>query len=629
MSMFKLAFQNFKSSFKSYLSLIISLSFTTIVLSNFINLVSSGILDQLGKSQSRNIEIVLQVLSFVIACFMLFFIWYATNVFLTKRKKEIGTYIFMGLSNSKIGKLYMIETSLIGLVSLFIGIAFGILTSQLFTMILMKLSNIAIKIKFNFTISSILITCLIFIMIYMIFVIKGYINIVRSSVLEMVLATKQNEYVKQSNVILLFKSILGLIFLGNGFYLATKEAGIEVMANVFIASVLVIIGIYMLFGGFIPFLFQLFTKHKRFLYKKQRNLWINNVVFRMKKNYRTYAMVCVLMLCSVTALAFGFAMKNRSDNINHFENTYTYQILGDEKGHRDEFTSLIQKENSIDYSSEIEISVIPNEITDNKFESTPYAILSYLQVKQIAKDTGLEFNLSEPKDDEFINLGRLYLMSLIDDRILNTNMINDKIYKSISNTTVPYLGYFQENMEFMIVNDNVYKELSKYGQSMYLYNYKLTEPRNFELSVKDIQSNPHCTGLVKINPDRNENLWINILFSVSFFVFLVFVFASGSILFMKLYNDAFDEKERYLVLNKIGIDKKVLIKAMASELKVAYLIPLLVMTISSYFSIQTIANVMKSKSLLQVNVLSVLVIYVFFIVCYFITKKIYQKNIGI
>lgn len=629
MSMFKLAFQNFKSSFKSYLSLIISLSFTTIVLSNFINLVSSGILDQLGKSQSRNIEIVLQVLSFVIACFMLFFIWYATNVFLTKRKKEIGTYIFMGLSNSKIGKLYMIETSLIGLVSLFIGIAFGILTSQLFTMILMKLSNIAIKIKFNFTISSILITCLIFIMIYMIFVIKGYINIVRSSVLEMVLATKQNEYVKQSNVILLFKSILGLIFLGNGFYLSTKEAGIEVMANVFIASVLVIIGIYMLFGGFIPFLFQLFTKHKKFLYKKQRNLWINNVVFRMKKNYRTYAMVCVLMLCSVTALAFGFAMKNRSDNINHFENTYTYQILGDEKGHRDEFTSLIQKENSIDYSSEIEISVIPNEITDNKFESTPYAILSYLQVKQIAKDTGLEFNLPEPKDNEFINLGRLYLMSLTDDRILNTNMINGKIYKSISNTTVPYLGYFQENMEFMIVNDNVYKELSKYGQSMYLYNYKLPEPRNFELSVKDIQSNPHCTGLVKINPDRNENLWINILFSVSFFVFLVFVFASGSILFMKLYNDAFDEKERYLVLNKIGIDKKVLIKAMASELKVAYLIPLLVMTISSYFSIQTIANVMKSKSLLQVNVLSVLVIYVFFIVCYFITKKVYQKNIGI
>ena len=49
MSMIKLAFQNFKSSFKSYLSLIISLSFTTVILCNFINLVSSGILEQLGR----------------------------------------------------------------------------------------------------------------------------------------------------------------------------------------------------------------------------------------------------------------------------------------------------------------------------------------------------------------------------------------------------------------------------------------------------------------------------------------------------------------------------------------------------------------------------------------------------
>ena len=116
MSMLKLAFQNFKSSFKSYLSLIISLSFTILILSNFMNLVSSGILNQLGESQASNIEVFIQILSFVVSCFMVFFVWYSTNVFLTKRKKEIGTYVFMGLSNQKIGKLYMIETSLLSLI---------------------------------------------------------------------------------------------------------------------------------------------------------------------------------------------------------------------------------------------------------------------------------------------------------------------------------------------------------------------------------------------------------------------------------------------------------------------------------------------------------------------------------
>lgn len=627
MSMVKLAIQNFKSSFKSYLSLIISLSFTTVILSNFINLVSSGILDQLGESQAKNIEAALQVLSFVIACFMLFFVWYATNVFLTKRKKEIGTYVFMGLSNQKIGKLYMIETTLIGAVSLFFGIGFGILTSQLFTMILMKLSDIAIEIHFQFTLNSIGITCLIFIAIYLIFVIKGYINIVRSSVLEMVSANRQNEYVKQKNGVLLIKAVLGILFLGAGFCLATKEAGMAVMGNILIATVMVIVGIYLLFGGFIPFVLQTLAKNKNFLYKKERNLWVNNMIFRMKKNYRTYAMVCVLMLCSVTALGFGFAMKNRSDNMNHFENTYTYQISGDGKGYRDEFTSLIQKENEIEYSSEIEVCAIPNEFTDNKYENTPYAVLAYSQIKQIAEDTGLEFDLPEPKENEFIELGHIYLMSLVDYSVGDTKEINQNVYTSIGHSTVPYLGYFQESMEFMIVNDEVYQDILQIGQTMYFYNYKLVNPENFEASVADLQSSPHCGGLVKIDPERNENSWVNILYSVSFFIFMVFVLASGSILFMKIYNDTFEEKERYRVLSKIGVNKKVLNKAIANELKIAYMIPLLVMTISSFFSIKAIANLMQGQSLLSINLLSVAIIYGFFLICYFFSKMIYKKNI--
>lgn len=629
MSMFKLVFQNFKSSFKSYLSLILSLSFTTMILSNFINLVSSGILDQLGESQSQNIEIVIQTLSVVIACFMLFFVWYATNVFLTKRKKEIGIYVFMGLSNQKIGQLYMLETSLIGGVSLFLGVGFGILTSQLFTMILVKLSDIAIEIKFKFTISSVLITCMIFGIIYLIFVIKGYINIVRSSVLEMVSANKQNEYVKQNVIVLLFKSIIGVCFLGYGFYLAVKEAGMEVMGNVLIATVMVIVGIYMLFGGLIPFIFQRLAQNKRFLYKKERNLWVNRMIFRMKKNYRTYAMVCVLMLCSVTALGFGFAMKERSDQINHFENTYTYQIMSKEKGARQAFTSLIERKNKIKYSSEVEIAVIPNEYTDNVYKNTPYTLLSYSAAKKIAKETGLPFAYGEPKDNEFIELTHLYLMSFADEQIKTSHTINQTMYTSMEKTNEPYLGYMQEQMECMIVNDHVYQTLKPLAQCMYFYNFKLASANHFEQSVEDIQSSPFCDGLVKINPKRNENAWIQILFSVSFFVFLVFIFASGSILFMKIYNDAFEEKERYRILSKIGVDKKIQSKAITKELQIAYAIPLIIMTIASFFSLKALANVMLVPSLVTINIWSILISYGFFGLCYFASKAIYKKNIGL
>ncbi|MCI5774311.1 MAG: hypothetical protein MR210_07115, partial [Erysipelotrichaceae bacterium] len=494
-------------------------------------------------------------------------------------------------------------------------------------MIIARMSDIAVEIKFNFTFASFLWTSAIFSVIYMLFVIKGYVNIIRSSVLDMVSANKQNELVIQNNYFLVVKAILGIFLLGSGLILAIKASGMKTMENIFIATVLVIVGIYLLFGGLVPFILQTLAKHKPFLYRKERILWINNMIFRVKKNYRTYAMVCVLMLCSLTALAFGFAMKQRSDNINHFENTYTYQIMADQDDLQDEFTTLIQKQNEIDYFSKVEMLLLNDEYTDNKYKDEPYTVLSYTQIKQLAEDVGLEFNLDNPEDDEYIKLNQLYLMSFADIDEYRYITIDQKKYSSIATSTTPYLGYYQEVANYMIVNDKVFQELQALGQSVYLYNYRLSDPYNYAASLDDINSHPHCLGLVKIDPARNENAWINTLFSVSFFVFLVFVFASGCILFMKIYNDAVSEKERYIILQKIGIDGRIIKKAIASELKITFLLPLIVMSIASFFAVQAIANAMRSQTLWFINILSLVIIYLFFIVCYFLVKKMYQSNV--
>lgn len=626
MSMRKLAFYNFKASFKNYLSLIISIAFTILVLYDFINLVDSGILDQLGTSNARNIEIILQVLSFVISCFMFFFVWYSTNVFLTKRKKEIGIYVFMGLSNQKIGQLYMMETTLIGLTALFLGLFFGVLTTQLFTMILMRLSELSVEISFAISLTPLLMTAGMFIFIYMVFVIKGYANIVGSSVLDMVSANRKNEYVRQNRGILILKTVLGVIILGNGFYLATKDAGMEVMGNVLVAVVLVVIGIYFLFGGLLPVIFQTMAKRKIFLYQRQRNLWINNVIFRMKKNYRTYAMVCVLMLCAVTALAFGFAMKNRHDRIAHFENIYTYQIMGDSAGHLDEFETLIERNNTIDYQTEAELLILEPENNDSMYD-TDITLLAYSDVQEIAKAAHLEFSLERPDDDEYIELNRLYVMSLTPNYFIpETQTIAGKQYTSIAATTEPYLGYMQEQMDYMIVNDQTYEQIKPLGQTIHIYNFKISNPYQFEASSDDIQSSPHCLGLVKIDPERDEIFWIKILFSVSVFMFMVFVLASGSILLMKIYNDSFEEQDRYAVLQKIGISSRILIRAITKELQFAFIAPLLIMTLFSYFSVKAIGNVMQT-TLPLVNIISVLIIWGCFLIFYALGRMLYIKNI--
>ena len=125
MSLIQLAFSNFKRSLREYAALIISLSFSIFIFFNFQNIVYSDSMDVLNSMKKEYIDVVVNAASVVFGVFLFFFIWYATNVFLKQRKKEIGIYTFMVLDNIRIGKMYALEAFFIGLFSLVIGLATG------------------------------------------------------------------------------------------------------------------------------------------------------------------------------------------------------------------------------------------------------------------------------------------------------------------------------------------------------------------------------------------------------------------------------------------------------------------------------------------------------------------------
>lgn len=629
MSMMQLALSNVKSSFKNYVAIIVSLAFTVLVFLNFQNIVCSDIFDGLGGKNKEYINTLIQVISLVLGCFMFFFLWYASNVFLTKRKKEIGIYIFMGLTNQKIARLYVIEIVMIGVLALVTGIVLGVLVTQLFQMILLAISDITVDISFQFAWEPVLITAAVYLIMYVIFAVKGYVNIVRSSVLEMVSAARKNEYVRQNAFFLLVKTVLGVGILIAGYYLAIKEGGQEVMGNVFAAVVLVVVGVYLLFGGFLPVLFQNLAKRKHFLYQKERNLWINQMIFRMKKNYRTYAMTCVLMLCSVTALATGFAMKSRYESMVHFRNTYTYQLLSNQPELDQEISTLIEKDNQIAYSAKAPILLLESDLVSSRFQYSHYAVLSYSDVKRLAASTGLDFELEEPGDDEIIQVSQLHLLSLLTDRSHETVMINGKTYQQIADTSVPYLGYLQEQVTFYLVNDAEYEKMLSLGEVTYTYNYRIEDIYNFAASTDELDTlGDNVQGRITMDPQSSDIAWIKVLYTICIFMFMVFVLASGSILFMKLYNDAFEEKERYLVLKKLGISGKTLKRSVSCELGAAYGMPFVVMAVSSYFSVHALENMMY-RSLLEIHLISVAVILAFFLCCYLASVRLYVRNVGI
>ena len=624
MRMTKLALMNVKNSFKSYLALVISLAFTILVLYNFQNLIYSGIFVVLGEQNSYLINTLIQMITIVLVCFMFFFIWYATNVFLAKRKKEIGIYIFMGLCNQKIGKLYMIETTFIGTSALVLGLLFGMITSALFQMIIITLSDINVLVSFKITAPPILFTVVVFMTMYLFFVIKGYCNIIRSSVLDMISAMRQNEYVKQNSLALSIKAIVGVCVLGSGYYLAIKE-GPKVMGNAILAMILVILGVYLLFGGMLPLLFQTMVEQKRFLYGGQRCLWMNHVVFRMKKNYRTYAMVCVLGICSMTALAAGFAMKERYENMVVFENTYTFQLLSDQNDLEQSVTQVIEETNNIKYQASLPLIQQNEEVV----------MLSYSQGKELAQSVNLEFDIKELKDKEVIRLSHLTLLSGSTMQGVREIELQGEKYQQLETIRIPYLGYLQKQQDFYIVSDKEYENLRTKGTELYLYNYKVSDESAFEETKEAIDSlvsewkeEGYSIARVARDPDNSEKEWIKLVHAICIFMFLVFIVASGCIMYMKLYNDAFEEKERYLVMHRLGIDGKTLRKSIAKELGVAYFMPFLLMIISAYYSVLALGKMMHTN-LFAIYALSGVVVLIVFGVYYCLSVKVYRKNVDI
>ena len=617
MNMIRLAFMNFKNSFKSYLSLILSLTFTILVYFNFQNIIYSEVFAVLGQRNKDYIDMLIEIISIVLGCFMFFFLWYATNVFLTRRKREIGIYIFMGMSNRKIGVLYMIEISLVGITALVMGISFGALLAGLFQMIMSALSDIAVQIHFIVSWKATKMTSMSFMILYLFFTIKGYWNITHSSVLDLISAARHNEYVYMRNGILLIKTVLGVVVLASGYYTANKRG-----ENAVIAVVLVIVGVYLLFGGLIPLVFQTLSKYKGFLYRGQRCLWVNQFLFRMKKNYRTYAMVCIIGICSTTALATGFAMRERYQNMVVFDNQYTFQLYTNQSDLKEKAADLIRRESDITYQTSL-CTLAPDD---------KHLVLAYSDVKRIAQEREVAFTLPEPADDEVFFLSHQILLSIYTNPEPEPITIGGKTYWLTETVRTAYIGYMQREMDcFYIVSDAEYARLEKQSAVFYIHNYKIANNDAFEnarTAIDSLSSNTeeNKTARVAINPYSTEREWIKIVHSLCIFLFLVFIVAGGCIMFMKLYNDAFEEKERYLVLKKLGFSTNTLSASIAHELIMAYLLPFLVMAVSAYYSVHALGKMMFAN-LLTIYIVSTFCVLILFALFCVLSFAAYRKTL--
>jgi putative ABC transport system permease protein len=227
MNSFSIAYSNFKRNIKVYGLYIMSMIFSVLVYYNFIALKYNPDFQRANEATDY-IKGTSTAVSYLLLLFIIFFIWFSSSFFLNQRKKEIGIYTFMGATNSEIAFIYSIELIFIGILAIAAGLLLGVMFCKLFLMMLAKVAILNMKIRFFMSYRAMSETAVTFLIIFFANSLLGYINIVRSKLIDLINASKREEsYPKVSYI----KGILSLICIGIGYYFARHSTGNGFMVN--------------------------------------------------------------------------------------------------------------------------------------------------------------------------------------------------------------------------------------------------------------------------------------------------------------------------------------------------------------------------------------------------------------
>lgn len=628
MQILRLSIANFKRNIRFYLSYILSLSFSAFILYDFLALMDSGLLEIMGKKNQEFSDMILVSMIVVLLFFVFCFLWYATNVFLNLRKKEMGTFIFMGLDQKEISRMYTLEMLLAALSAVLTGIGAGVVFFKLFAMLFFQLSGMEADISMQFSFVSALQCAAAFLILYLLLAIKGYFSIIKTSIRDMLEATRQREVVRATGLRALLSSLLFSILLIGGYFCAMQIGEMDSFSYMLLAVVLVIAGVYGLYRSLFPYLLQQLSIKKGFLYRKQRTLWINNLVFRVKKNYRTYAIVTIMMLCSVSALNAGLAFKQRYDAMAAGEGQFSYILLSTQPIPTEDLNKAAAAFGNMEYQAVLQ--GFPYTYEDENHLIYTDMVLSYTDYETYCKSIHKQVFAREPKPGNGLCLSKKYLISMADE-VEDIVPFPRRSIHIQEKSEEYYFGIMQNNMNFIILNDEDYQAvINEKTQYMHMQMVQM----DTAVDIKELRKTlaPLCDEQISamgVDPENDDLAFVRVMYAACVFMFLVFVVSCGGVIFMKTCNDADDDYGRCQILKNIGISKQDMKKAIHRELGFTYIMPLLLTAISSVFIIHAIERVMRTKTLLPINLLTLAVVFLFDLMLYLISVQMYEKSCGL
>ena len=635
----------------------------------------------------------LSMVSIFIAVILGLLIVYANNFLINRRKKEFGIYMTLGMSKRQISKILLFETIFIGIISLGVGLIAGIFASQFMSVLVAKLFQADMSsFEFVFSKDACIKTCIYFAIMYLAVVLFNTFTISKYKLINLLTAVKKNEQIKMKNPILcIIVFILAAIGLGYAYWDVT--VGVFLLKNIDettkaigISVLLGIIGTILVFWSFSGLVLRL-VQMKKGTYLKGINMFVLRQLHnKINTTVVSMSVICLMLFMTITALSSSIALKNSMQadiekmtpvDLNLYKTANlpekTINSAGKEIVYEKELQEDSRKNISYTLSKNgfdmkllkdvIEAPVymfdgltwektLGNTATDIKEKfpmmklDTEEKIMKISDYNKIAKLYGNEqFSL---KDDEYIiicnyeSIANMRKPGLEENTIINLKGKNYKpkyteckggfteISTSHTNTGIILvpdscrLGMEEQKLWFLAANYNAKTDEEKQNINA------IFASEESELIKKLSAKNNTLEGESKISLVEASVGLSTVVIFIAIYLGFIFLIASCAILALKQLTESSDNRQRYIILRKIGCDEKMINQALFRQIGFFFLMPLVLAIIHSLFGIQfamSIFNTLASKEQLLPSIIATVIVMGGIYGCYFLATYVESKNI--
>ena len=327
----KLAFRNVRKSIGDYTVYFLTLTFGIIVFYAFNSIDAQQAMMDISASENMNAQLTVAVMGYlsVFISFVLgFLILYANNFLIRRRKKELGIYMTLGMGKGKVSFVFIMETLLVGLFSLALGLLLGVLVSQGMSFLTAKLFEANLEIyHFIFSPAALIKTVLYFGVIFLFVMIFNVWSISRHKLIDLIHAHQQVERPRVRNLGLsLLLVVLGCACVGYAYYQVLSLGLMLSFASGMLALEILLgcVGTFLLFAGGSGIALRLSGRNARRYYKKL-NLFVSRQLTSKINSTHTSMSVISLMLF-FTIVIFTLSTGLSSALNQNLENTTLYDI---------------------------------------------------------------------------------------------------------------------------------------------------------------------------------------------------------------------------------------------------------------------------------------------------------------